>query len=84
MLLTKPMEVDGGELHVNADLRGGLIVEVTDGEGVTLDSYASHALAKDGTDIAVRFDRSLEELVGRTVRLRFRMWEGNLYSYWFV
>lgn len=84
LLLTKPLEVEGGELHVNADARGELIVEMTDGEGVTLDGYTSHSLVEDRVDVAVRFDRPLEELAEQTVRLRFRMTDGNLYSYWFV
>lgn len=84
LLLSKPLTARGEELHVNADARGQLIVEVTDGEGRALPGYTSHPLAKDRTDAAVRFDRPLGELAGREVRLRFRMREVNLYSYWFV
>ena len=84
VLLTKPMEMGGEELHVNADSRGELIVEVTDEEGVTLEGYTSHSLAEDRTDVVVGFDRPLGGLAGQTMRLRFRMREANLYSYWFI
>ena len=84
VLLTKPLGIEGSELHVNANVRGQLIVEVTDGLGASLPGYAAYPISKDRTDAAVRFDRPLAELAGREARLRFRMRKANLYSYWFV
>ena len=38
----------------------------------------------DSLDEPVRWKEKddLKELVGRTVRLRFSIWQGELYSYW--
>jgi len=84
LLLTKPLEISSGELHVNADSRGHLIAEVTDDQGVPLPGYTSLPMAKDRVDAALRFDRPLGELAGSQARLRFRLRRANLYSYWFV
>ena len=84
VLLTKPLAIEGDELHVNADVRGQLIAEVTDGLGMTLPGYSAHPISKDRTDAVVRFDRPLVALAGQKARLRFRLREANLYSYWFA
>jgi len=84
LLLTRPLTIAGEELHVNADSRGYLIVQVTEGEGRPIAGYTSHPIAKNRTDARVRFDRPLGLLRNREVRLRFRLREADLYSYWFA
>jgi hypothetical protein len=83
-LLTRPLVVEGRELHLNADSQGHIVVELADDQGRPLPGYSSLPIAKDRTDALVRFDRPLEALQGRQVRLRFRLRRASLYSYWFV
>ncbi len=89
-VLTKPVEVSGDTLHVNADSwRGRVLVEVIDaGSGEAIDGYTKDdcvAGMVDSIDERVRWrgERDLAELRGRTVRLRFHLWQAELFSYWF-
>lgn len=89
-VLTKPIEVSGDALHVNADSwRGRVIAEVIDaGSGQPLDGYAKEdcvpvIVDSIDEDVQWRGGRALKELAGRTVRLRFHIWQAELYSYWF-
>ncbi|MEW6752266.1 MAG: hypothetical protein AB1505_14985 [Candidatus Latescibacterota bacterium] len=82
MLLTRPANLEGERLHVNAASAGYLIVEVTDEEGRALPGWVSQPLTADCPDAAVPFGRPLAELGGRPVRLRFRLRQADLYSWW--
>ena len=83
LLLTKPLVVEGRELHVNATSQGHLVVEIADDMGRPLPGYTSLPMVKDRTDALLRFDRPLDALRGHKVRLRFRLKRADLYSYWF-
>ena len=89
-VLTRPVEVGGDTLHVNADSwRGRVLVEVIDaGSGAPIPGYTKEDCIPAIKDsIAERVEwrdgRSLKELAGRTVRLRFHLWQAELYSFWF-
>jgi hypothetical protein len=84
MLLSKPLVVEGAELHVNATSQGHLLVELTDDMGQPLPGYTSLPMVKDRTDAIMRFDRPLAALRGHRIRLRFRLKRADLYSYWFA
>jgi len=85
-VLTKPLALLGGELHINVDSPDGYVIAaVTDGEGRPLDGFAASApVSRDSLDHTVRFERPLRELCGREVRLSFRLRRASLYSYWFA
>jgi hypothetical protein len=83
-LLTKPLVIDGNELHVNAASKGHLVAEITDDVGLPLPGYTSLPMVKDRTDALLRFDRPLAALRGHKVRLRFRLKRADLFSYWFA
>ena len=87
---TKPVEVSGDQLHTNVDSwRGKVIAEILDvADGTPIAGFAAddcvpavldnidHTMSwKGGGDLA--------SLRGRTVRLRFSLWNGEIYSYWF-
>ena len=87
---TTPIDVEGPALHVNVDSwRGRVKAEVLDAEedralqGYSVDE--SLPATVDSIDESMRWTdkQDLSELVGRTVRLRFSMLSGELYSYWF-
>jgi hypothetical protein len=81
-LLTHPVPLEGDELHVNAECRGGLRVEVTDDTGWPLEGYTAEVGAGDFLDATLAFDRPLALLSDREARLRITLREANLYSYW--
>ena len=84
-LLTKPLTIDSQQLHINVDAsRGYLIIMVTDDQGHRIDGYTSPQVTGNHLDLNVTFDRSIEELIGKEVRLGFRLKQSSLYSYWFI
>lgn len=89
-VLTKPLLVDGEALRINADSwRGRVLTEVIDaGSGQPIVGYTKDDCIPaivDSIDECVQWSggRELKELKGRTVRLRFHLWESELYSFWF-
>ena len=89
--MTKPLRVEGNELHVNVDSwRGRLRAEVLDAEdGRPVAGYArddSIPAVVDSIDETLSWrDRAdLSELRGQKVRLRFSLLRAELYSFWFA
>ena len=89
-VLSKPLEVSGPELRVNANSwRGKVKAEIVDvGSGQAIPGYAtgdSLPAVIDSTDEPMRWKNKADvnELVGKTVRIRFSVWQGELYAYWF-
>ncbi len=84
-LLTKPIILSGGDLHINVDSPTGYVIAVVaDDLGRPLGGCAaSEPVSRDGLDHTVIFERPLWELSGREVRLSLRLRNASLYSYWF-
>ena len=84
-LLTRPFVLPAGELHVNAAMKdGSLRVAVCGEKGVPIKGFdESSEIRADKTAIHVRWLDKLERLRGQTVRLRFTLERGKLYSFWF-
>jgi len=84
-MLTKPLTLNSGELHLNVDAsQGYVIVSVTDDTGASLENYTSQQIVGDQLGAKVKFNRSLETLKGKEVRLQFQLRNASLYSYWFA
>ena len=87
-LLTKPLVFDGGHLFVNAECRfGSLAAEVVGEDGQPVRGFTRAdctALArKDSTKAELVFaGGSLSALAGKSVRFRFFLHCGTLYSFW--
>lgn len=84
---TRPLEIRGGRLLVNAVASGELRAEITSADGRTvLPGWSAAECAPvrgDQLRAEVRWaGRSLAELAGTTVRLRFRPAGADLYSFW--
>ena len=86
---TKPIEVTGAQLHINTDSwRGRVKTEILDSESMDpIPSYTeddSIATNIDSIDEVARWQdkRDLTGLSGKTVRLRFHLWQAELYSFW--
>ncbi len=87
VLMTKPFVVEGRRLQVNADARRGLLkVEVVATDGEKIPGFACsecQGVTANGFDLPVSWSRKsdLQELLGKTVRLRFYLREARLYSF---
>jgi hypothetical protein len=88
-LTTKPLEVPGGSLEVNADVRGELRVELLDEADRPLAGYAAadcQVVRSDSLRHVIRWKRgvNLDELRGKSVKVRFTLRDGALYAFKFV
>lgn len=84
-VLTRPIIFRGAELSVNfsTSALGYVRILLCDEDGNPLPGYDSGRLFGDSTDRPVEFQRSLEELSGKPVRIRFEMKDAELYSFCF-
>lgn len=89
-VLTRPLVVSGDSVRVNADSwRGRVLTELVDaGSGQPIAGFSRDDCIPaiiDSIDERVhwRGGRDLKELTGRTIRLRFFLWQAELYSFWF-
>ena len=89
-LLTKEIEIGGGNLHVNASAaRGELRAEVRDADtGRPLAGYTladAVPVTTDSVSAPVRWagNADVSRLTGRNVKLRFVLERGDLYAFWF-
>lgn len=84
-LLTPPVRFDGKYLFVNAEA-ASLAVEILSEDGTPLKGYTfddCKALSNvNGTKVPVVWSKKLRRLAGRSVRFRFRVEQGDLYSFW--
>ncbi|GIF75474.1 hypothetical protein [Asanoa siamensis] len=88
-LTTKTVVTDGRALHVNADVKakGSLTVEVLDAAGNPIPGYTSDRAVPvkgDRLDAVVRWSggRTLADLAGQEIKLRFSLVNTDLYAYW--
>jgi hypothetical protein len=81
-LVTRPLQLDSGVLHVNADVQfGTLHLSVLDVEGKPLPESEARVSAVDAVDIPL----NLPALAGSgttPVRLAITLANGHLYSLW--
>ena len=86
-LVTKPFLCKGGRLSINAAARGGLVaVAVLDKQGIQYDGFSRAECALfDGDsirhEVTWREKGSLDELRGRSIRLKFYLRNAHLYSF---
>ena len=85
-ILTKSITVSGDDMHINfaTSALGGVIVSVCDEDGNELDGYTSYTIFGDSVDRPVEFEKSLSELKGKSVKLKFKMSDAQLYSFVFI
>lgn len=86
-MTTRPMKFSGGQLFVNADVRGALRIEVLDQEGRTIAPFTAERCVEikgDSTRHRVHWgeEAALQRVAGQTVRFRFRLAGARLFSFW--
>ena len=85
---TRPVRFTGSHLFVNAaiDPGGELRAEILNADGKVVEPFAADRctpIAGDATRVAIRWSaRSIADLVGETVRFRFYLRGGRLFSFW--
>lgn len=84
---TRPVVLDGGRLCVNVTAPGEVRVELTSRDGreplAGWEAGACVPISGDHARMEVRWPgRSLAELRGRAVRVRFHLKDADLYSFW--
>lgn len=86
-LVTEKLVFDGAYLFVNAAMRGGLKAGILDENGREIEGYSVEeccGFSGDSTKERIfwKAHSDLRELRGRTVRLKFIVSRGELYSFW--
>lgn len=84
---TRPMQLEGGKLFVNATARGQLRAAITDAEGRSVlpgwSAEQCSVVTGDALRAELRWEgRLLKELGRKRVRIRFELTNADLYSFW--
>lgn len=84
-LVTKPLQLDGEELRLNADAKGRIVVEILDENGQPIPGFtAADVIPMRNDDVAIpvrwKSGKKLTALQGRTVQLRITLWKTKLYA----
>lgn len=85
-LLTKPLALPPGDLHLNVDAgRGRVTVQICDANGEAIPGVdVTSVMQGDHLDAVVAFPKGrLDPIRGKQVTLRLKMVRARLYSYWF-
>lgn len=90
-LSTRPLIFQGKRLTVNVSCgaAGGLFVEIQNADGTPIPGFTLNDCLELNTDdidrtVAWKSGADVSSLAGKPVRLRFRLKDGDLYSYQFV
>ena len=81
-MTTKPLTFRGTTLILNARAMGHVTVELLDMEGKPVEDFGPASIAGDSVRHELTWS-GIEKLAGRPVRLRFRMWNAQLYAFGF-
>lgn len=84
-VVTKPMVFDGDRLSINfsTSAAGYVRIRLLDADGSALEGYDSGNLFGDSVDRLVDFEKPVEELAGKEVRMELTMRDADLYSFRF-
>ena len=90
-VLSKPLTVEDKQLHINVDSwRGKVLAEAIDASngqpipGFTKNDCIPAAIDSIDETITWKGKTDLGELLGKTVRIRFWLWQAELYAFWFA
>ena len=91
-LTTKPFTFEGTKLTVNARALGHITVEILDADGQPIEGYNPLSTTGDSVSQSPHYDpvlrrtspwTGLGKLNGRPIRLRFHLWNTQLYAFAF-
>ena len=86
-LQTEAMRFKGEYFFINADVKGSLYVEILDKDGKVINGFSKDDCVKvtgDNTKQMVTWknNNSLKSLANTTIRVKFYLSDGDLYSFW--
>jgi hypothetical protein len=83
--ITKPFVLNGENMFINFEtsVTGGLVVEILDENGEAIKGYKSYNMFGNTTNRPVEFAKSLKDLIGKKIKVKFTMNDCNLYSFTF-
>lgn len=84
-VLTKPVEITKGQLHLNVDASGGkAVVGLCDEKGAAIPGFEESAvIGGNFPDTVVAWPKGeLRTLVGKKISLRITLHQARLYSFW--
>ena len=86
VVTTKPFVLENTNFNLNfaTSASGGLQVEILDENGKGMDGYTSGILFGNHVNRSVTFEKDLQDLLGKEIKLRFTLDDCHLYSYTFV
>lgn len=84
-VLTKPIKIVSGEMAANfaTSAGGGVVFTLCDLDGNELAGYKSYTLFGDTIERPVVFDKPLDNLIGKEVRIKINLKDAHLYSFVF-
>ena len=84
-VLTKPITFEGDSMEINfaTSALGSVRVELCDLNGDVIEGYDSGNLFGDSLDRPVEFEKSLKELNGQEIKIKFTLKDADLYSFKF-
>jgi len=80
-LLTKPVQINGSNLTVNANIIGKLMVRITDAAGNPLSGFDWQKLSGDNLAHEVSWATGLSDLTDTTIRLEFKLQFAQLFGF---
>lgn len=84
-VLTKPITFEGDSMEINfaTSALGSVRVEICDLDGNPIEGYDSGILFGDSLNRPVEFEKSLKELSGKEIKIKFSLKDADLYSFKF-
>ena len=84
-VLTKPVTFEGDSMEINfaTSALGSVRIELCDLDGNPISGYDSGNLFGDSLDRPVEFEKSLKELSGKEIKIKFTLKDADLYSFKF-
>ena len=82
VLTTKPFTFRGSKLVLNARALGHITVEILNADGERMEECGHVSITGDSVKHCIPW-QDLRSLTGKPVRLRFRMWNAQLYGFAF-
>ncbi len=84
-VITKPFVLENSKLNINfaTSASGGLKIEILDKNNNAIEGYDSGILFGNAVNREIDFQKSLSDLVGKEIKLKFTLEDCHLYSFTF-
>ena len=82
---TRPFVLQKGNMSLNfaTSASGSIEIEILDKNGKVIEGYKSGVIFGNSVNRSVKFQKDLKDLVGKEIKIKFKMNDCNLYSFAF-